>query len=352
MIRILIGTYNRQQSKGIYRVDLDPARGSLSAPTLVGEAINPSFIARHPSKPFLYAISEIGQFNGIKSGAVTAYSVDPQTLALTQLNQQSSGGVGPCFVSVDPSGHTVLVANYGSGSVAALPIEADGKLAAPAFVNSHKGTGPNTQRQEAPHAHSFRPTPDSRFALAADLGTDEIYIYAIDEGGKVSTHDAFKIDPGAGPRHVAFSSDQRYVFVANELNNTVTSLAWDSAEGKLTMIGSAPTLPPDFTTPNTVAEIVVHPSGRFVYVSNRGHDSIAVFSLDFATGVLTPAGHVSTQGKGPRNFSVSLDGKFMVVANEVGNNLVAYAIDSADGMPKPTGFTLEMGAPVCVLFVP
>ena len=347
---MLVGTYTKKTSKGVYRVDLDPATGKLSEPALSGEATNPSFLARHPTKPFLYAISEIGTFNGQKSGAVAAFSYDPATLRLTALNKQPSGGQGPCFVSVDASGKTVMVANYGSGSVASLPVNDDGSLGDIATRHQHEGTGPNKSRQEGPHAHSVRPAPGGKFALSADLGTDQILVYALTDNSTLTPAKPFKTEPGVGPRHIAFSPDGQFAFVANELSNSLTLLSWDGQAGVLQQKQTLSTLPDDYDKGGKVAEVVAHPSGKFVYVSNRGHDSIAVFGFDGTR--LSARGHTPTQGAGPRNFNVSPDGKFLVVANEQGDNLVAYRIDAATGALTPTGSTVSLDAPVCVIFVP
>jgi 6-phosphogluconolactonase len=256
---------------------------------------------------------------------------------------------------VDKSGKAVLVANYGSGSVAVLPVKEDGSLAeASAFVQ-HSGSGPNPKRQQAPHAHSINVSPDNRFAIAADLGLDKLLVYRLDAAkGTLTPNDPpfAKVDPGFGPRHFAFHPDARHAYVINEMASTVTALTWDAARGVLNPVQTISTLPKDFKGDSTCAEVAVHPSGRFLYGSNRGHNSIAVFGIDRAKGTLTPVEHVSTQGKTPRNFGIDPTGSYLFAANQDSGNIVMFRIDAKTGRLTPAGQTLEAGAPVCVRFVP
>lgn len=356
---VYVGTYTGGKeggSKGIYRLDLDMAAGKLSKLELAGEAVNPSFLAFDPgpNHRFLYAVSEVSDAGGKTSGAVSAFSLDRRTGALTLLNQQSSKGAGPCHLVVDNEGKHVLVANYNSGSAAVLPIGADGKLGeATAFVQ-HRGSGPNKQRQEGPHAHSINLDEANRFAVVADLGLDKLFVYKYDAAkGTLEPNDppSVSVAPGAGPRHFAFHPDGKHAYVCNELNSTVTAFDYDPARGVLKETATASTLPKDFTGSNTTAEVVVHPSGKFLYVSNRGHDSIAVFTLDEKTGVPTPAGHQSTKGKTPRNFAVDPSGGFLLAANQASNSVVVFAIDEKTGGLKPTDSTVEVPAPVCIRMI-
>jgi 6-phosphogluconolactonase len=322
---------------------------------LAGQVKNPSFLNLHPTKPVLYAAMEIGDFNGQKAGGVAAFAIDPATLTLEPLNQQPSGGQGPCYVAVDPTGRAALVANYGGCTVASLPVNGDGSLGAPASVEQHTGSGPNAGRQKNPHAHSFVPAPGGKFALAANLGNDSVFVYAIDPAtAKLTpaTPPFVKAAPGAGPRHIAFAPDGRFVYVVNELNNTVCTYAWSADAGTLREVQTITTLPADFAADNTTAEVAVHPSGRFVYASNRGHNSIAGFKVDPQNGTLISLGHWGTQGDTPRHFAIDPGGRFLVVANQRTNNLVAFRVDAETGMLEPTGSTAKVASPTCVRFLP
>ena len=350
---VYVGTYTGPKSKGIYLLRMDLASGALTAPEVAAEVANPSFLAVHPSRRFLYAVGEIGNFAGRKSGAVSAFAIDPESGKLKLLNQQPSGGTGPCHLTVDGAGKNVLAANYSSGSVCVLPIGEDGRLAEPSEVVQHKGSGPNPKRQEGPHAHSVNLDPAGRFAFAADLGLDKIMVYRFDPAkGKLAPNDppAASVAPGAGPRHFAFHPTGRFAYVINEMASTVTAFAYDANAGRLSELQTVSTLPAGFTGSSTTAEVQVHPSGRFLYGSNRGHDSIAVFGIDARTGKLTAVGHQPTQGKTPRNFGIDPTGTYLLAANQGSGNLVVFRIDPKSGELKPTGVTAEVPSPVCVKF--
>jgi 6-phosphogluconolactonase len=347
---VYFGTYG----KGIYRAELDTASGKLTSRGLAGETANPSFLAIHPSQKFLFAVGEIGNFKGKPGGVVNAFAIEPKTGKLTLLNQQSSKGSGPCHVSVDKTGKNVLVANYGGGSVAVLPIGDDGKLAeASAFVQ-HTGTGPNKARQEGPHAHSINLDPGNRFAVAADLGLDKVMIYRFDPAkGSLTPNDpAFgAAPPGAGPRHFSFHPSGKYGYVCDEMTSQVTAFSYDADKGVLKEIQTISTLP-EPVKGNSTAEVVVHPSGKFVYCSNRGHNSIAIFSIDADTGKLTRIGNESTQGKIPRNFALDPSGSLLLAANQDSNNVVVFKVDPATGKLTATGSQIEVPKPVCVRMMP
>jgi 6-phosphogluconolactonase len=351
---IYIGAYTRGTTRGICRLQLDPATGDLSSPQLAAETKNPSFLALHPTRPLLYAVGEISDHAGQKSGAVNAFAIEAGG-ALRPLNQQPSGGPGPCFVTVDHSGRNVLVANYAGGSVAVLPIDADGRLRDPSAVVQHSGSGPNPKRQDKPHAHSIYLPPDNRFALAADLGIDRIMLYRFDAAaGTLAAHDppAAALAPGAGPRHLAFHPHAGFLYVINELASTVTAFVYDAAAGALREIQTLSTLPHGFTGENTTAEVQVHPSGRFLYGSNRGHDSIAIFAIDPATGRLTARGHESTRGRTPRHFGIDPAGSFLLAAHQDSGDLFVFRIDPDTGGLAWTGASARIDAAVCVRFVP
>lgn len=352
---VFIGTYTGGPSKGIHRFELDPATGKLSRGELAGETTNPSFLAVHPSKRFLYAVGEIADFGGKKVGAVSAFALDPRTGSLKPLNQQSSGGAGPCHLVVDRAGKHVLVANYSGGSAAVLPIKEDGSLGKATGFVQHKGTSFNSQRQEAPHAHSINLDAGNHFAVVADLGLDKVLVYRYDpDKGTLTPNDppAFATAAGAGPRHFAFHPDGKHAYVINELNSTITAMRYDPEKGTLTGIQSISTLPPGFKGSTTTAEVQVHPSGKFVYGSNRGHNSIAIYRVDPRTGELTFVGHQGTDIKTPRNFGIDPSGTFLIVANQDSDSLVVFRIDPGTGELKSTGHSEKVGKPVCVKFVP
>jgi 6-phosphogluconolactonase len=352
---LYVGTYTGEKSKGIYVVRMDTTTGGLSPPELAAEVEKPSFLTIHPNKQFLYAVSEVSETDGKKSGAVTAFSIDRAGGKLTRLNHQPSGGRGPCFVGIDQTGRCVVVANYGGGTVSSLPVDLQsGELRRAGSVIQHEGSSAHPKRQEGPHAHSIFFDPSNRYALAVDLGIDKVMIYRADlERGTLSANNppAGKLSPRSGPRHLAFHPNGRCVYVINELGNTITAFTWDAQRGAMEEIQTISTLPEGFSGESYTAEIVVHPAGKFVYGSNRGHDSIAVFKVDEGTGKLTAAGHTSTQGHWPRNFNIDPGGRFLVAANERSHNLVVYQIDQVNGALSATGSSVEIGSPACVKFL-
>jgi len=349
---VYVGTYTRSGvSKGIYRMTLDLATGKLSAPELAAEVTNPSFLAFHPQKPLVYAVGEMSTFEGKKTGAVSALAVDPGSGRLTLLNQQSSCGVGPCHVAVDPSGRNALVANYGDGVAACLPILDDGRLGESHSSVKHEGSSVHP-RQKGPHAHSVNLDPAGRFAFVADLGLDKVMIYRLDAAAHTITANDPPFGatpPGAGPRHFAFGPGAAQAYVINELASTITVFDFDATRGALTPIQTISTLPEGFTGNNTTAEVAVHPSGKFVYGSNRGHDSIAAFAVE-PGGKLRLLGHTPSGGKTPRNFGIEPGGRYLLAAHQDSNNVVAFRIDPRSGALTPTGSEVEIGMPVCVKF--
>ena len=351
---VYIGTYTQKKSKGIYRCEFDPATGKLSSPVLAAETVNPSFLAIAPNQRFLYAVNEIGNYEGKKAGAITAFALDPKTGDLKQLNQQSSEGAVPCHVVVDRAGKHVLAANYTGGSALVLPIEADGKLGKTTAFVQHTGKGA-TKRQDAPHAHSINLDAANKFAFVADLGLDKVLVYRYDPAkGTLTANDppAGIVPPGSGPRHFAFHPAGKYAYAINEMGNTVTAFSYDPEHGVLKELQTVTTLPADFKGNSYTAEVVVHPSGKFLYGSNRGHNSIAVFAIDESTGKLTPAGHQGEGIKTPRNFNIDPTGTYLLVASQDGDNISVFRIDPKTGALKATGNVTEVPAPVCVKFLP
>jgi 6-phosphogluconolactonase len=348
---VYFGTYTGEEnaSKGIYCSMLDLETGKLSNPKLVAETRNPSFLEIHPNGKYLYAVGEGGD-----AGSVNAYKIDRNTGFLKFLNQEPSGGRGPCHLSIDFAGKNLLVANYSSGNVSVIPISGDGRLRKPTGFAQHTGSSINPERQDKPHAHSINVSPDSRYAFAADLGIDKIMIYAldIDKGTIVTNKFGFvKLSPGAGPRHFSFHPNGKYAYVINELSGTVTAFSYDSSTGSLSEIQTITTLPDQFNEFNKCAEVRVHPNGKFLYGSNRGHDSIVIYRIDPAKGTLTLVGHETTDIKTPRNFNIDPTGKFCLVANQDSDSVIVFRIDPATGMLDRTGHKINLGKPVCVRFL-
>lgn len=354
--RIYIGTYTSASSRGIYQSTLDVTTGKVTEPQLAAEIVSPSFVAIHPNQKLLYAVNEIAEFEGKKTGAVTAFSIDPATGALRAINQQPSEGMHPCHLVVDSAGKHVLVANYSSGTVAVLPVDAaSGRLGKATTIVQHMGSSVNAQRQEGPHAHSINLDAANRFAFAADLGIDKVLIYRFDaNSGSLTANEppAAALPPGSGPRHFAFHGSGAFAFVNNELTSTVSAFRYDKSSGSLTLGQTLSTLPDGFQGDNSTAETVVHPNGRFVYVSNRGHDSIAIFAFNPETGMLTARGHRLTGGKTPRNFNIDPTGTFLLAANQSTNDLTVFRIHPETGDLAATESRLSVGSPVCVRFLP
>ena len=350
-----VGTYTGPKSKGIYLCRLDLKTGSLTNLGVAAETVNPTFLALHPNGHFLYAANEISKWNGRGGGSVSAYAIEPETGKLTLLNQQSSVGSGPAHLTVDRAGKNVLVANYGGGSVAALPIKADGSLAESSSFIQHTGSSADSQRQTEPHAHSINVAPDNRFAFAADLGLDKVLVYQLDaKAGTLTPNDPpfTAVKPGSGPRHFAFHPSGRYAYVINEMLSTVIAFSYDASHGVLKELQTLPTLPENFTGKSSTAEVQVHPSGKFLYGSNRGHDSIAVFAINERTGKLTCVEHQSTQGKTPRNFAIDPTGAYLLAENQGSDTVVVFRIDPKTGRLQPTGSVTSVPAPVCIKFLP
>src|SRR5262245_55379187 len=352
---LFVGTYTARDSKGVYAYRFSAASKELIPLGLVAETPNPSFLAIDPTGRFLYAVNELEKYQGEASGSVSAFAIDKKSGQLSLLNEVSSLGTDPCYVSLDQSGRYVLVANYGSGSVAAFPVLKDGSLGEAASFVQHSGTGPDRERQEGPHAHWVGVMPDNHFAMAVDLGIDEVLVYRLnDKNGSLSANDpAFvKLEPGSGPRHLDFHPNSRFVYVISELESKINVFSYDAQRGALQPLQSIATVPKEFSGTNYPAEIRVHPNGKFLFASNRGHDSVAVFSIDQKKGTLSPVGHFSTHGKNPRNFEIDPSGSHLFVANQESGNIVIFEIDQATGKLTSTGQVLHVDSPVCLKSLP
>lgn len=347
---VFIGTGGGKLAKGIYRSEFDPATGSLSKAELAAEIANPNFLAIHPNGKFLYCVGnvKVGDKTG---GGAASFSIDAKTGKLTPLNQQLAKGSGPAHINVDPSGKIVIIANYGSGSTDGFQIDEDGKLKECSIHIQHDGKGGNPARQAGPHAHSVNITRDGKFAMVADLGLDKVLIYKLDAAtGKLESHGTCATAPGAGPRHFAFHPNGKLAFVINELDSTLSSLSFDADKGELKTLKTVSTLQKEVKG-NSTAEVVVHPSGKFVYGSNRGHNSIAAYKLDEKTGDLTFVGYGTEGVNTPRNFNIDPTGQYMIVGSQGTNQVVMFKIDQETGALKPHGTPHEVGTPICIRFV-
>ena len=350
-IRVYIGTYTQGDSEGIYVYRLNASSGELKFESKATGVESPSFLALHPEHRYLYAVNAVREVDGKPNGRVSAFGINPESGELTFLNHQLSGGPGPCHLSVDLTGRYVLVANYAGGSVAMLPIQADGSLGEATDFVQHAGSSVNPDRQEGPHAHSINIDSGNRYAFAPDLGIDKIMIYELDlTQGKLNPNRPpwVQVHAGAGPRHFDFHPNGKWAYAINELDSTMTAFQYDSSGGVLTEIESVTTLPDDFDGTSHCADVHVSPSGKFVYGSNRGHDSIVIFAIDEHTGRLTLVGHESTQGEIPRNFAIDPGGTLLLAANQMSDTVVSFWIDAETGKLNPTGHIAEVPTPVCL----
>jgi 6-phosphogluconolactonase len=356
---VYVGTYtNKTTSKGIYAYLFDPGTGKLSSLGLAAESEDPSFLAVHPGGKYLYAVNETDHFGGQKSGALSAFSIDVKTAKLTLLNQVATQGAGPCHVSLDRTGKFVFVANYDGGSIAAFPIREDGGVAPASTFVQHSGSSVDKARQEGPHAHWIGGSPDNRFALVADLGLDEILVYQFNSAKGALTPDNppfAKLNPGSGPRHLAFHPNGKFAYVLTEMENSVTAFTYKASSGSLSplqTVSALSTLRKDYKGPKEAAEIAVHAGGKFLYASNRaGIDTISAFSIDPTKGTLQLKNEYPTMGKTPRNFAIDPTGKFLLTANQESNDIVTFRIDAITGALSPTSDIVEAPAPVCIVFL-
>jgi len=356
---VFIGTYTPKDnpSRGIYAVRFDPATGELGEPTLAAETPNPTFLALNPNGQVLYAVGDSTPLTGAAGGAAVAFAVDSSTGKLSPLNAQPTGGASLCYINVDATGRELATISYGGGQITSFALSADGKVGPRTSTVSSSGLlGPNRTRQDKPHPHSITYSPDNRFAYVCDLGRDKVLRFQVDPAaGTLTPAGEFETAPGDGPRHSKFSADGRHFYVINELASTVTHYICDPSTGALSLSDSASTLPDDFKGnkgSNTTAEIRIHPNERFIYGSNRGHDSIAVFARNPHDGSLKRIQVIASGGGHPRNFNLSPDGAWLICANRDSNNLAVFKLDPATGLLTATGRTASVPQAVCVLFMP
>jgi 6-phosphogluconolactonase len=349
---VFVGTYTEvkgSQSKGIYVYRMDPSSGKLTLEKMLKGVFNPSFLEIHPQSGFLYAVNEVQDFDGQAGGGVSAFSIHSEEVNL--LNDQFSHGKDPCYISIEQTGRFVFVANYTSGSVAVFPIQADGQLGPATEVIQHAGSSTHPERQTGPHAHCILPDPTNRFAITVDLGLDKLLIYQMDlERGKLYEHAEVKVQPGAGPRHLTFHPNGQFAYLINELNATLISYRYHAKDAIFEELQTVPALPEDFTGENLCADVHVSPDGKYLYASNRGHDSIVCFFIDQKTGGLTYCNHTSTEGQEPRNFAIDPSGTFLLVANQKTDNIVTFKIDAESGQLFKTGHEVQVSMPVCLKF--
>jgi 6-phosphogluconolactonase len=354
---VFVGTYTNSKespSEGIYRLEFDPATGSLTPKGAAGGTANPSYLAVHPNGEALYAVNEVGEFQGEKAGSVSAFALDAKTGGLTLLDQQSSKGAIPCHLAVDPTGKLVVAANYTGGGVVALPIEPDGSLKPASAYVKHHGKSVDPNRQTAPFAHSATFDATGKRVLVADLGIDQVLVHDVDAAaGTLTPHDppGVKVSPGSGPRHLAWHPSGKYAYVITELKNTVIVFEYDAEKGTLREVQTVSTLPDDFDGKSYCAAIKVHPTGNFVYGSNRGHDSLAIFAVDPATGTLTPAGWAPTGGKNPRDFTIDPTGGWLLAGGQDSDSITVFKVDPETGGLTATGEPVSIPKPVCIRFV-
>jgi 6-phosphogluconolactonase len=354
-LTLYVGTYTSGKSEGIYVYRMNLGNGELKHFNTIKGVADPSFLAIDRQRRWLYAVNEVNEFADKASGAVSAFSIDQKSGNLSFLNQQPSLGGSPCHLIVDKTSRFVLVANYSGGNVSVLPIKADGSLGVATDMVQHHGSGVNKERQEGPHAHCIELDSTNRYAFAVDLGLDKVLIYKFDaKNGKLAANNVpfVQMSPGDGPRHLTFHPGGKYAYVINELTNTITAFTYNQATVSFKRTQTVPTLPPDFSGMNTTAEIAVTPSGKFLYGSNRGHDSIAGFAIDQSTGKLTFIEHVPTQGKAPRNFTIDPTGTFLLAANQESDSIVSFRINPMTGRLESTGKVTEVPTPVCLVLMP
>ncbi len=349
-----VGTYTRGESKGIYVFRFSASTGKAGPVELAAETPNPSFLAVHPNGRQLYSVSEMAGPDGTPGGTVSAFSLDRRTGKLTFLNKTSTRGTSPCHLVVDKTGTNVLLANYSSGSVAVIPLKADGSLKEVSGFVQHTGSSVDARRQRGPHAHSINLSADNRFAVVADLGLDQLLVYRFDPvAGTLTPNEPpfLAIKPGSGPRHFAFHPNGKFAYQINEMASTVGALSYDKANGAFKHLQYISTLPADFKGDNTTAEVQAHRSGKFVYGSNRGHDTVAAFSVNKSDGTLTYVGNYGAGGRVIRNFGIDPTGKYLFAAHQNSNFIAVFKIDQKTGQLTATGEKLNAGAPVCVKFV-
>jgi 6-phosphogluconolactonase len=356
---VYVGTYTStpEKSRGIYLFWLrtEAKDASLVPLGVAAETQDPSFLTLDATRRRLFCANEMDSFDGKLSGAVSSFSIDPATGKLNLINQQPSMGTGPCQLVLDKTGRNVLVANYNNGSVAVLPVDADGRLSQATCVVQDTGKGPNPARQEGPHAHCVTFSPDNHFAFVCDLGIDKVMSYKFDAGhGKLTPNDSpfFQARPGAGPRHMVFHPNGKFAYVINELASTITALAYNHKTGALTEVQTVSSLPGHYEGANKAAEIAIVPSGKFLFASNRGKDTLALFAIDSRKGTLKFVEEHTSGGKTPRHFGIQSSGKHLVICNQDSSRVSVCQMDAANGRLTSSAISAEVPSPACAVFLP
>jgi 6-phosphogluconolactonase len=350
---LYVGAYTQSEEEGIVLFRFDSSKGTLDYLSTAKGVINPSYLAINNDNSLLFAVNEVVEFDGEKSGAISSFRIVPETGELQFINQITTGGGAPCYVSLDRQSSMAFVANYVGGNVAVFPIQEDGFLDKCTDLHNHKIESSDSTQAVVSHAHAIVPDPNENYALAVDLGIDQVITYKMDKDNvKLQKVNEFHAEPGAGPRHLAFHPKGAFVFVINELNSTISSCQYDENTGVLSGIMNVSTLPEDFDGNNSCADIHVSDDGRFLYGSNRGHDSIVVFEIDQDSGALDYVSHHSVLGKTPRNFMIDPSGRFVLVANQNSNNIVVFKRDKSTGQLSETGTEVEVSKPVCLKMMP
>jgi 6-phosphogluconolactonase len=351
---VYVGAYTTEQKPaGISVFKMDESTGALDHIQTVLGLNSPTFLALHPTLPLLYTVERHFVLEDPSVGAIAALAINQSDGTLNKLNRVKSGGTSPAYVGIAPDGRAVFAAHYLSGHVSSFPLSDTGALGEATTVIHHEGNGPDERRQTGPHAHSIIADPTGQFVLACDLGIDKVMVYRLEGSALVPNIVPYgQVGSGGGPRHITFHPSGKFVYVINEIGNTITGFAWDAGRGTLTHIQHIDTLPADYTGTSHTAQIIAHPNGRFIYGSNRGHDTIAIFRVDEATGRLTAIGHESTQGKVPRNFNVDPSGTFLLAANQDSDTIVTFRIDPTEGTLNATGHVTQTPSPVCIMFRP
>jgi 6-phosphogluconolactonase len=348
-----VGTYTAGKGEGIYLCRLNSANGDLKLIDVTKNVSNPSFLALDGSKQLLFAVNEDETFAGKPGGAVSAFKIDPAAGRLEFINQKPTHGPSPCHLLVDQTNRNVLIANYSAGSVTVAPLH-NGALGDPVSLVQHHGSSVNRDRQGGPHAHCITLDQANRFAYVSDLGLDQIKIYRFNSqtgGLRPNVQPFVSVKPGAGPRHFTIHPNQRWAYLINELDSTVNCFNFDPVTGRLAEFQNTPTLPANFSGESYCAELAVSPSGRFLYCSNRGHDSITVFAINQEHGFITPVQYQPTGGKWPRHFAIDPSGRYLLVANQNTDNIFSFSIAEQTGRLTPTGRSVELPSPVCILFI-
>jgi 6-phosphogluconolactonase len=351
---VFFGTHAVGPGRGLSVAHFDSDTGALTKPQLVVEAAAPAFFVIHPDGRHLYACNSNDFARGFTGETISAFSIDPQTGRLTLINQQSSGGADPSYITLDATNRYVLIANYKGGSIAVIRLNPDGSLGERTATVQHHGSSIDPKRQTQSYAHSIRVDPSNRFALVADLGLDKVFVYRFDaQDGSLQPNDPpfARVTAGAGPRHLAFDSRGRYVYLINEMASAIVAFAWDSKSGVLTERQTLSTLPEGFRGTSQCAEILVHPNGRYLYGSNRGHDSLVVIAIDAETGRLDLVEHVATQGRTPRNFAFDPSQQWIIVTNHGSDNAVVFRVDGRTGRLTPRGQPVDIVYPFGIGFL-